>query len=83
MANLSDKILPSTVTAAVSNANSAVQPGDASITLATNSIQQMTNWTITQSGTNLIFSYDGTARFKLTSAGALTVEDNVTAYGNA
>lgn len=39
------------------------------------------NWTIAQSGTSLIFSYNGTARFALTSAGALTVTDNVTAYG--
>lgn len=41
------------------------------------------DWTITQSGSDLKFSYQGTARFKLSSAGALTVEDNITAYGSA
>jgi len=41
------------------------------------------DWTITQSGSDLKFAYQGTDRFKLSSAGALTVEDNVTAYGSA
>jgi hypothetical protein len=40
-----------------------------------------TNWTITQSGASLIFSYNGSAKLELTSAGALTAVDNVTAYG--
>tara|TARA_B100000927_G_scaffold282284_1_gene268739 strand:+ start:127 stop:591 length:465 start_codon:yes stop_codon:yes gene_type:complete len=40
-------------------------------------------WVIYQSGTDLKFKYNGTDRFKLTSAGALTVEDNVTAFGSA
>ena len=40
-----------------------------------------TNWTITQSGTSLIFSYNGSAKLALTSAGALTAVDNITAYG--
>lgn len=41
------------------------------------------DWTITQSGTDLKFAYQGTNRFKLTSAGALTVENDVTAFGSA
>lgn len=41
------------------------------------------DWTITQSGSDLKFAYQGTDRLKLSSAGALTVEDNVTAYGSA
>tara|TARA_R110000868_G_scaffold253338_1_gene509982 strand:+ start:397 stop:834 length:438 start_codon:yes stop_codon:yes gene_type:complete len=41
------------------------------------------DWTITQTGDDLIFSHSGTARFKLTSAGALTVEGDVTAFGDA
>jgi hypothetical protein len=41
------------------------------------------DWTIEQSGTDLKFIYQGTARLKLSSTGALTVEDNVTAFGNA
>jgi hypothetical protein len=40
-----------------------------------------TNWTIAQSGTSLVFSYNGTAKFALTSAGAVTAVDNITAYG--
>ena len=41
------------------------------------------NWTVTQSGTDLKFAYNGTDRMKLDSAGNLTVEGNVTAYGSA
>ncbi len=40
-------------------------------------------WVIYQSGTDLKFKYNGVDRFKLTSAGALTVEDNVSAFGSA
>jgi len=45
------------------------------------SVIDLGDWTITQSGSNLIFSYSGTVRFQLSSAGALTVEDDVIAYG--
>lgn len=41
------------------------------------------DWTITQSGSDLKFAYQGTDRLKLTSAGALTVEGDVTASGDA
>ena len=41
------------------------------------------DWTITQSGSDLKFAYQGVDRFKLTSAGALTVENDITAYGSA
>jgi hypothetical protein len=40
-----------------------------------------TNWTIQQSGTSLVFSYNGTAKFALTAAGAATAVDDITAYG--
>jgi len=40
-------------------------------------------WVIYQSVTDLKFKYNGVDRFKLTSAGALTVEDNVSAFGSA
>lgn len=39
------------------------------------------DWTITQSGSSLKFSYQGTVRFALSSNGALTVGNNVTAFG--
>ena len=41
------------------------------------------DWTITQTGSDLIFSHSGTARLKLSSAGALIVEGDVTAFGDA
>jgi len=40
-------------------------------------------WVIYQSGTDLKFKYNGVDKFSLSTAGALTVEDNVTAYGSA
>lgn len=42
-----------------------------------------TGWVIYQSGTDLKFKYNGVDKFSLSTAGALTVEDNVTAYGSA
>jgi hypothetical protein len=39
------------------------------------------DWTITQSGTELKFSYQGAAVFKLSSNGAVTSANDVTAYG--
>jgi len=42
-----------------------------------------TNFSIVQSGTDLLFKYNGTNIAKLSSAGAFTAIDNVTAYGSA
>ena len=53
----------------------------ANITTANITTVDLGNWTITETSGNLIFSYSGTAKFKLTSAGALTVVDDVTAFG--
>ena len=39
------------------------------------------DWTFEQSGTDLKFSYAGTPVFVLTSAGAITVTNDITAYG--
>jgi hypothetical protein len=39
------------------------------------------NWTVFQSGTDLVFAYNGTRRFKVSSTGDMTVSGNVTAYG--
>ena len=41
------------------------------------------DWTIVQSGTDLVFKHGTTSRFKLSNAGALTVEGDVTAFGDA
>ena len=39
------------------------------------------DWTVAQSGSSLVFSYQGTPKLSLTSAGAITAVDNITAYG--
>jgi hypothetical protein len=39
------------------------------------------NWTLTQVGTDIVFRYNGTAVFKITSAGAVVAANNVTAFG--
>lgn len=39
------------------------------------------NWTVEQSGTDLLFKHSGTNRMKISSNGDLTVSGNVTAYG--
>jgi hypothetical protein len=39
------------------------------------------SWTITSSGTNLTFSYNGVAKFRLQSDGAFIAAGDVTAYG--
>ena len=57
--------------------------GTATIPTANVTTVGLGDWTITQSGSDLKFAYQGTDRLKLSSAGALTVEDNVTAYGSA
>ena len=41
------------------------------------------DWTIVQSGTDLVFRHGTTNRFKLSTAGALTVEGDETAFGDA
>ena len=54
----------------------------ATITLTSTTID-LGDWTISQSGSSLKFFYNGTARFALSSSGALTVENDVTAFGSA
>ena len=39
------------------------------------------NWTVEQSGTDLRFLYAGTPVFMLTATGAITVTNDITAYG--
>lgn len=53
----------------------------ANITTGNINVVDLGSWTIYESAGSLIFSYSGTAKFKLTSAGALTVVDDVTAFG--
>ena len=55
----------------------------ATITTLTSTTIDLGDWTISQSGSSLKFSYNGTARFALSSSGALTLENDVTAFGSA
>ncbi len=41
------------------------------------------NWTIEQSGTDILFKYGGIVKLKLTSAGTIVATDSITAYGTA
>lgn len=40
-----------------------------------------TNWTAALSGSDMVFSYSGTAKFKLTTGGAVIAVDDITAFG--
>jgi hypothetical protein len=64
MANLSDKILPATITSSVTLANSAVQPGDSAITLANSAVQPNDSPTLdvitANSYTDTVFAITGT-----------------------
>jgi hypothetical protein len=42
---------------------------------------ELGSWEISESGGSLKFSYNGQVKFSLNSNGALTVSNNVTAYG--
>jgi hypothetical protein len=65
------------------NATNATNATSAtSATNATNAANLVaTNWTVLQSGTSLLFRYNGANRMQLDSSGNLTVIGNVTAYG--
>ena len=76
-----------TATVNTSLAGKAALAGSGSQTFSASTLNATTvdlgDWTITQSGSDLKFAYNGTNRFSLSSSGALTVENNVTAYGSA
>jgi len=57
--------------------------GTANIPTANVTTVDLGDWTITQSGSDLKFAYQGTDRLKLSSSGALTVENDITAFGSA
>lgn len=63
----------------IANAAAATAVGD--LDLTADELTLNTNWTVTGSGTSLIFAYSGTNVAKLDSSGNLTVIGNVTAYG--
>jgi hypothetical protein len=67
----------------VSGSNAAATITTLTSTTVNATTVDLGDWTITQSGSDLKFAYQGTDRLKLTSAGALTVEGDVTASGDA
>ena len=55
--------------------------GSATETFAASSVAIGADWTVTQTGTAIVFSYQGTGVFKVESNGAVTAADDVTAMG--
>ena len=55
--------------------------GSSSQTFAASSVAIGADWTVTQTGTAIVFSYQGTGVFKVESNGAVTAADDVTAMG--
>ena len=39
-------------------------------------------WSATLSGSDMVFQYNGASKFKLTTAGALIVVDDITGFGS-
>jgi hypothetical protein len=46
----------------------------------TGTVNLTTNWSVTQSSTKLVFSYNGVAKFSIDSSGNMIVTGNITAY---
>lgn len=62
--------------------NGQVLGTDGAGTLSWTTVSNFGNWTITMDGSNnLVFSYSGTGKMKLSSSGDLTVVGDVTAFG--
>tara|TARA_R110000823_G_scaffold1732_18_gene6944 strand:+ start:971 stop:1357 length:387 start_codon:yes stop_codon:yes gene_type:complete len=71
--------VPTAPTAALGNSTGQL----ATTTFVANAVAAvgtLSAFTIVEDGTNLLFKYNGTAVARLTSAGAFSVIDNVTAY---
>jgi len=49
-------------------------------TVASSSVN-LTNWTIEQSGTDMVFKLNGVVKLKLDANGGITAPDNITAFG--
>lgn len=82
----SGALLKGNTTGAIQTASAADivgQIGSTAVTNATNAtnITNAGGWSVTPSGTNLYFNYNGTNVGVLTSTGNFTVIGNVTAYG--
>ena len=81
-ANSASPVLTGTPTAPTASAgtNTTQIATTAFVATATDNINTLSAFTIEEVGTDLLFKYNGTAVAKLSSAGAFSVIDNVTAY---
>jgi len=81
-ANSASPVLTGTPTAPTATAgnNTTQIATTAFVTSAVNNINTLSAFTIEEVGTDLLFKYNGTAVAKLSSAGAFSAIDNVTAY---
>ena len=81
-ANSASSVLTGTPTAPTASAgtNTTQIATTAFVATAVDNINTLSAFTLEEVGTELIFKYNGTAVAKLTSAGAFSAIDNVTAY---
>lgn len=81
-ANNVSPVLTGTPTAPTATAgdNTTQIATTAFVTTAVDNINTLSAFTIEEVGTDLLFKYNGTAVAKLSSAGAFSAIDNVTAY---
>jgi len=80
--NLLDGAVANTVVdnkAVVYGASGTITATTATFTTANITTVDLGDWTITQSGTELHFSYGGNVQFKLTSTGTLQANDDIVA----
>ena len=83
----SNAAITGTLSAAATTLSGALSTGANAITTTgavnAGSLSFASNgWTVDQSGTDLVFAYNGTNKMKLDTSGNLTVTGNVTAYGS-
>ena len=55
--------------------------GDVQLSALDNVAAFPTNWSATLSGSDMVFNYNGTDVFKITTAGAVIALDDITAFG--
>ena len=72
-----DDVLPDQT----SNAGKFLKTDGTNASWSTPDSLDLGNWTLEQDGTDLVFKYNGTKAFSLTSGGIMTVTDDVVAFG--
>lgn len=86
IASLSSTVSNISVPTGTTTTVGLVRPDNSSLNISAAGVMSLgssitASWTIQQVSNDLVFYYAGTAKFKLTSAGAFVAVDNVTAYG--